>query len=495
MNGKEMLEFRRRVERSLAQHRLLEPGDRVLVALSGGPDSVALLRVLLELSRTWNFDLHAAHANHQLRGRESDEDENFVEALCEALEVPLTVRSLDAFSVKGNLEDNARKMRYRFLSEKAVELNAAIATGHTRDDQAETFLMKLVRGAGPQGLSAIHPLRIDSLQDEEEHSRELTSGENEVDAAKPETVKVVRPLLELSRKALLRYLENCGQTYRSDRTNEDLSFDRNWIRYSLMPLLKERLNPRTVETIARSAGLFAELYEYLEEQANRYEDEILLSDGVISIPAIQELPLPLRRVLVRRALRRANPGSEISFSHTEDLLNLLNATSGKSISLPGGIRAIREFDRIKLATDLDSPGLFSYSLRVPGQIQVPEVGKAVTVEASPSRKRLSGSSSRGDKSGGVVHLPEGCQVIVRNRRPGDRVRFSPESSPRKLKQHLLEKRMPVSERDRLLLLEWQGQIVWIEGFSTEVPVSRAFQQERQARSLVEMLVSCETFLP
>lgn len=489
-SGKEQREFQRLVEQALLTGGYPKSGDCVLVALSGGPDSVALLHVLVELSENWDFALHAAHVNHKLRDRESDEDERFVRKLCGSLDVGLVVGTLDVSRCRGNLEDNARRLRYQFLLESAREMDAVIATGHTLDDQAETFLMKLVRGAGPEGLSSIHPLLSDLIEDVKRPACSKVA-QNLGSSAGP--IRIVRPLLEIRRAQVLRYLRATGREYRVDRTNQDLGFDRNWIRHRLIPLLEERLNPRIMETLSRSATLFSELNRYVNEQADRFEDAVLPAQGEIDISAIRNLPLPLQRVLARRAIRMKSEVAEISFAHTDDLLALCRATSGKSISLPGGLRAVREFDRIKLSYDSERPEAFSYSFRVPGQVHVPEVGKTLTIAHAPRE----GASSDDFTPKGVrktLRLPNGCRVTVRNRRPGDRVCLSSGSS-RKLKELFLEQRIPLRERDRLLLLELNGQIVWAEGVNGRIMMPESvFRAGRGDLSLVEMFVSCETFL-
>ncbi|HLU99833.1 MAG TPA: tRNA lysidine(34) synthetase TilS [Acidobacteriota bacterium] len=493
-SGKEQLEFQRLVEQALMTRCHLRTGDRVVVALSGGPDSVALLHVFVELSVAWDLDLHAAHVNHQLRGKESDGDERFVRELCDTLGVDLVVGRFDVGRYTGNLEDNARRIRYRFLLENARKMNAIIATGHTLDDQAETFLMKLVRGAGPEGLSSIHPVLFE-LSEEETQSAGVNVAQTRKSSADP--VRIIRPLLDIRRSQVLDYLRQIGLGYRLDRTNQDLGFDRNWIRHCLIPLLEERLNPRIVETLSRSATLFSELDEYLRDQADRLEGAVLPTAGEIDISAIQVLPLPLQRVLARRAIRRNSEAVEISFTHTDDLLALCRATSGKSISLPGGLRAAREFNRIRLSSDLERPKAFSYSFRVPGQVHVPEVGKILTVAHAPlegasERPSLDKLTMKGIQE--TLRLPNKCRLTVRNRRPGDRV-LLPSGSSRKLKQLFLEQRVPLRERDRLLLLELDGRIVWAEGLNGRIMKPESvFRSGRGDVSLVEMFVSCETFL-
>ncbi len=215
------------VKDTVKRFSLLKPGDSVLCSVSGGPDSVALLRVLNELSREWTLSLSALHVNHGLRGAESDADASFVGTLCRQLEVPLHVRSQRLKAGPGmNLQDLARRVRYRFLSETASAAGSVVATGHNLQDQGETLLLKLARGAGPTGLSGIFPAR-----EIFPHGREESP------------VRMVRPLLERDRDEILGFLERRGQPYRDDSSNRNLRYDRNWVRHHLIPDLRSRLNP------------------------------------------------------------------------------------------------------------------------------------------------------------------------------------------------------------------------------------------------------------
>lgn len=459
--------FQRTVLTEIRKQGLLKEGEPVVAAVSGGPDSVALLLVLNQLRHALALDLVAAHLNHQLRGRDSDGDQEFVDRLCREQGVALFVKRCatrsQAKQAGRNLEDFARLQRYEFLFEVARRQGARVATGHNLNDQAETFLMKLVRGAGPGGLSGIYPLRVN--------------------CGDP-PVTVIRPLLRCKREDILGYLGRQGQEFRRDQSNEDLSLDRNWVRGQLVPMLARQLNPGLLLTLGRTAGLFREIEDFLSEEGRKAWGRCGSQDGrdvLLEIPRLETQPPILQKEVVREAIRQCK-GSlrDVSLQHVEEAIALARGGSGKQLHLPGQVRAQKEFQQLRFST-APSPALFSYPLPVPGEVRVPEVGKQVLT------RRVSAEQVPG---GGVLFAFEGERLTVRNRRPGDRYRTSLKSPERKLKKLLWERRIPRSRRDRLLVLEGDGQLVWVEGFAP----AASFQVDgvRKDRTVVEVkVVDCD----
>jgi tRNA(Ile)-lysidine synthase len=379
---KQVRPFTEGVLQTLHRYQLVEEGGHIVVALSGGPDSVALLLVLLELKERLSLGLSAAHLNHQLRGEESEQDEQFVRDLCRQLGIPIEVRQIDtghAVRESGeNLESCARRLRYDFLFEVAGRQESRVATGHTLNDQAETFLMKLVRGAGPAGLSGISPLRVNWI---------ATSGT-------PLSITVVRPLLETGRQDVLDYLEDQNQTYRVDSSNQDLSLDRNWVRHQLIPLLEEKLNPALLETLGRSAELFGEVEEFLARRGK--EAFKRCRSGVdqgtrLRISALEDLPAIIAKEVVRRAIATSKGDlRDINLKHVEEVLQLCRILSGKEIHLPGGLRVQREFEDLRFTLERP-PGPFSYPLKVPGETYIKETSKCVAA------RRVKGGEEKKEK--------------------------------------------------------------------------------------------------
>ena len=470
-----MRPFTRRVLQTLHRYQLLKEGDHILVALSGGPDSVALLLVLQELKDTLSLGLSAAHVNHQLRGEESEQDEQFVQDLCRQLAIPIEVRRVDtrhAVRESGeNLESCARRLRYDFLFELAQRQESRVATGHTLNDQAETFLMKLVRGAGPGGLSGISPLRVNWMG---------TPGT-------PLSVTVVRPLLGTVRQDVLDYLEDQNQTYQVDSSNQDLSLDRNWVRHQLIPLLEERLNPALLETLQRSTELFGEVEEFLGRQGKEAFNRCRSGGDRgtrLRISALEDLPAIIQKEVIRRAIATSKGDlRDISLQHVQEVLQLSRILSGKEIHLPGGLRVQREFEDLRFTLE-PPPGPFSYPLKVPGEIYIKETSKCVearTRYARRERKREREQEKEGERNReeSVWIKWSGESLTVRNRRPGDVYRTSMKSGEKKLKELFQKDRIPKSQRDRLVVVEGDNEIIWVEGFPVQ-PKYRAFPSTARA---------------
>jgi tRNA(Ile)-lysidine synthase len=476
--------FTRGVLQTLHRYQLLTEGDHTLVALSGGPDSVALLLVLQELRDRLSLELSAAHLNHQLRGEESEQDEQFVQDLCRKLAIPIEVRRVDtrqAVRESGeNLESCARRLRYDFLFEVAGRQESRVATGHTLNDQAETFLMKLVRGSGPAGLSGISPLRVNWMG---------TPGTSL-------SVTVVRPLLGTLRQDVLDYLEDQNQTYRIDSSNQDLSRDRNWVRHRLIPLLQERLNPALLETLQRSTELFGEVEEFLGRQGKEAFNRCRSGgdqETRLRISGLEDLPAIIAKEVIRRAIATSKGDlRDISLKHVEEVLQLSRITSGKEIHLPGGLRVQREFEELRFTLE-PSPGPFSYPLKVPGEIYIKETSKCVEARTGHRRKEKKGErepekEGQGNRAETVWIKWSGKSLTVRSRRPGDMYRISLKSGEKKLKELFQMDRIPKSQRDRLVVVEGDNEIIWVEGF----PVQPKYRVSPSAARALEIRLRHET---
>jgi tRNA(Ile)-lysidine synthase len=309
-----MTALHQRVRRTIQRHRLCPPGCRVLVGLSGGSDSVALTVLLRDLSEHGDFALVGlAHLNHRLRPT-SDRDGDFCRQFGRTVGVPLFVESIDvagyAQAQRLSVEDAARRVRYEFLHRVAMETSAdRVAVGHTRDDQAETFLLKLVRGAGLTGLAAIYPQR----------------GE------------IVRPLLDVSRAELRAFLDSRGLEWVDDESNQDIGNPRNRLRHGILPEL-ELVYPSASAAIARTAGLVREDAQWLDEVSReRYDRLVSRFQAGLHIDAAGLLsePPPIRRRVVLLALRCAFPTREIGLDHVEGALAVAAAETG-GIDVPGG---------------------------------------------------------------------------------------------------------------------------------------------------------------
>lgn len=304
------------VDRALRASGVPLAGQRVVLGLSGGADSVALLDAMVSLAGRHRFGVVAAHLDHGLRP-ESVEDAAFCRRLCERLGVPFHAAEADvsarARRERGGLEQAARRERYRFLRRVREETGAAvIAVAHTRDDQAETLLMRLLRGAGATGLGGMRP-RVGRL---------------------------LRPLLEVSREEVLAHLRDRGLGWREDPSNADLRHLRNRVRHELLPYLEARFNPALREGLARTAGLLAEEAAHLGAEADALLERIARAEGasiVLDAAGLASAPPAVARVAARQALRRAGGLARVRAVHVERILELARSkgSPGRRLPLPG----------------------------------------------------------------------------------------------------------------------------------------------------------------
>jgi tRNA(Ile)-lysidine synthase len=463
------------VRRTVEKHRMLKAGEKLLVAVSGGADSVALLHVLRRLQPAWNLSLAVAHFNHCLRGEDSEADEEFVRGLSSTLGIPFLSERADvrqnARARKSNLEESARSARYDFLRRAAAQIGAdKIALGHNQNDQAETVLMRILRGSGQEGFSSIHPV-VDGL--------------------------FIRPLIDCPRKLILRYLADWEHPYRQDISNNDLGYLRNRVRHQLLPYLLRRFNPRLINILANEAEQARLATQFLQAQARQVCKSIRVEkQDVIALPlrTIQDLHPALRSEVIREALRDCRGSLRgISSAHIQSILNLCTARqSGRQIQLPGKYRVTRRFnDLVFLSGRPAEKGAYYYELPLPGTCLISEVGLEISIrldlppegiseEIGPVRmsdlKGLRSILQSNLGSDGPLLLPEARTyldvstlpggLVVRPRQPGDRY-----GGPghRKVKKMLIDAKMDPQIRARLPLLVAGEAVVWIPGF---LPASR-----------------------
>lgn len=423
---------------------LIGPGDRVLVALSGGPDSVALAALLLKLRDEMPLEVRLAHFNHRLRD-EAGGDERFVRDLARRWVLPLAVGAADVRSYaarkKINLEEAGRELRYRFLRRAAAAGGATkIATGHTMTDQAETVLMRLMRGTGLAGLAGIAPL-----------------------VAGP-PCPIIRPLLGLAGPDLRAWLEAEGRPFREDASNRDGRFLRNRIRAELLPELARRYEPQIVAHLARLAGIVREDDELLHGFVRELLDEFVLRRrGSVELD-LKTLPLllpALARRVTREFLREIAGGlRDISY---DDVASLLGLGEGKELTIRRGLILRREAGRI----GLKKPALPArpYEKRWDGRGALALAGAGLTLKGSMRKAAVrrrpvrNDDRRRADLDAAKLSFP----LTVRSRKPGDLYRPLGAPGRKKLKEILRAKGIPSGGRDRLPVVLSRGEIVWAPG--------------------------------
>lgn len=444
-----------RIRRTIHQHDLARPGSRVLAAVSGGSDSMALAYLLADLDAAGDLRLVGlAHFNHRLRA-ESDADEQFVAEAARALDRPFVSDREDvaarAQRERRSIEDAARTARHAFFGRARAQLDAdVVALGHTRDDQAETFLLRLVRGAGPRGLSGMHP---------------RSDGDGGA---------VVRPLLDCTRGELASFLAERGIAHVEDATNADVSIPRNRVRAELLPMLAARFNPAIVDVLANEAALARELWLWMSEACA----PLLATPGVLDVAALRAAPAALRRLAAWRAMTAASGGRHISFDHVADLIRLTLADADAGLDMPGH-RVQRIGGRIVLTSSAHlqpaSPGdpanpssPYRRHLSIPGEAVIPEARCTVSVQNATSHP-FERRAMVGNGSVAVVRrdLFRGS-LAVRNRRPGDRFHPVGLGGSKKLQDLFVDRKLAREERDAIpVVVDETDRIVWVAGYGID----------------------------
>jgi len=437
--------LRKTVLAYIRKHELLKAGDRVGVAVSGGADSIALLRLLLELRKEIGVVLSVVHFNHKLRGDASEEDERFVAQLAQRYQLELHCESgqvaAHAEERHLSLETAARELRYQYFRRLLLEgrLNR-IATGHTVDDQAETVLLKIVRGAGTRGLAGIYP--------------QLPVLGSQLSAS------VIRPLLGIRRKELESYLLGLGQSWREDQSNRDLRHMRNRVRHGVLPRLERYLNPGVREALAETAEIARAEEEYWQKEVAQVFPLIWVRRK-LTVSALADLSLALQRRVIRAASESL--GLRLEFHHVEEILALASSQPGsaKATELPDGwmVRRNKGELRFELQEAVPSKLDYEYCLPIPGSVEVRET------ESRFEAVLISGNAAKGYNPEDLLDRALlASEVRIRNWRAGDRFWPWHTKVPKKIKELLQERHVTGRERKLWPVVLSGTDVIWLRGF-------------------------------
>lgn len=426
---------------TIREHQMLKRGERVLVAVSGGVDSTALLHLLADCASELKISLQVAHLNHLIRKGEAELDVKYVERISQNLGLPLTVEAIDvaawAREQKKGLEESARILRYEFLERVAQKIGAhKIAVGHTADDNIETFLMRLVRGAGGLGLCGIPPRRD----------------------------KIIRPLIKIWRRRIEDYVGELKLVPRRDHTNYETRYLRNLVRLKLIPQLKT-YNRNIKEILLNTTFLLTQDYLFLEEKSEEALEQVA-RDGKLSIEKLKKVEPALRGHLLRKAIEKVKGSlSNLDFSHIQEILSKVGAAEKWELHLPDGVYALG--NQRTLIFTLEKPKAdkqpFAYRLPVPGEADVPELGIKIKAEVLDKPKKLETSSN-------VALLDFKTteeELSVRSWQAGDR--FSPlgMKGKKKLQDFFVDEKVPEEERGCIPIVESKKGIVWVAGYRVD----------------------------
>lgn len=454
----------------IREHELLKPGERMGVAVSGGADSVALLRLLLELRGELGIVLSVLHFNHQIRGADAEEDERFVAALAaqHGLEFHRSSADVPAYAAehKLSLETAGREARYQFFeSFFPRQTFDVVATGHTMDDQAETMLMRVLRGAGTRGLVGIFP------------SKPTAEGEGGLRG------RIVRPLLAVRRTAIRSYLQTLGQAWREDASNQDLQYMRNRIRHGLIPLIETRFQPSVVPALAKLAEVAREEENYWESELERIMPQVtqVADCGAawlrVNVPRLVALPPAVQRRILRKCAQYL--GATLEFDHLERLLrSARSGETGQTWELPGGWIVVRRQQELRFEQRCtgQAPLAYEYSLPIPGEVEVREIGKVIRAFLRPVQPGASGYNPEQALDPGAL----GGELLVRNWQPGDRLWPAHSKGPKKLKELFEQRHVPPAERRSWPVATSGSKLAWSRGFGA----SAEFQPAGDAKQVI-----------
>lgn len=432
---------------------MFSPGQRAGVAVSGGADSVFLLHVLGELAPLWDLRLSVIHIEHGIRGASSIADAEFVAQLASTLDLPFHLRHADVPSIGGNLEEAARNVRQAFYAELiACGTVDRVATGHTRSDQAETVLHRILRGSGLTGLAGILPVTDEGL---------------------------VRPLLEIDRADIEAWLRDRGIRWREDESNRERTYARNRLRHEILPLLRAEFNPQLDLALAHLAALACDEQAYWDAKLARLLPPAAPRQPLIlATAAFTSSPPALARRLVRRAMEIVKGDLRgIDFVHVERVLECTRSPRGHGRFQAAGLDICRSFDQIRLSpaqNEATVPADFSLAVPIPGSVELPGSGTRITVRILEKKKRTPDYAVTGKQPCVTVvneldwqrfRRGRGAPSLeLRNWRPGDQYQRIGHSKPEKIKFFFQQARIPLWERSNWPIMTYNETIVWARRF-------------------------------
>lgn len=458
-----------KVKQFFEERNLVEESPAVVVAVSGGVDSVVLLHVLLRLSSDNYSRLGVAHFDHQIRGEASRQDARFVENQAEEKGLPFFSQSEDIPCISEcrglSLEEAARDARYVFF-DRLVKKEGFdyVALGHNKNDQAETVLMNLIRGTGVGGLGGMQQVR--------DH--------------------YIRPLLSCRRDSILDYARKQNLSWRVDKTNRDTDYLRNRIRHKLIPCLEEEYNEAIVDSLARTASILREADDFINRETTAVWDDVVITtkEGCIrfnSARLVQYHPFMVKEVIRYGIERVKGDLANITFSHVNEIFAQLvqNKPRGE-IALPDGVLFVKERDRASLCKERTGElSGFSYQIQPPGKVTISEINRELAFDVI--RNRPGEQDIWVDKPHGTGYVDwskVGSSITIRNRRKGDKFRPLGMEGHKKLKDFFIDEKVPLRKRDKIPLVCNNGEIMWVAGYR----ISEKYKVDQQTTEILRMRV-------
>ncbi len=464
------------------RHQMLAQKDKIIAGISGGADSVCLLCVLRELRERYDLSIEALHVNHTLRGQEAEEDAAFTEELCRRFDIPCQVYRYPVKALAEewgcSLEEAGRRVRmeafYRRLRETGAD---KIALAHHQDDRAETMLFHLFRGTGLKGLSSMRPVSVlPAVPRSEQCSSQEDMG----------SIPLIRPLLCVGREDIEALLKEQGLPFRVDSSNEEDAYTRNKIRHHVLSYVREEISPGAVENMNRTAGQLEKIYDYLEKNAKEGLREGLCKQDsrlYLSAEVLAARDPVIRSVMATQCIREAG-GSlrDVTETHIRGICGLLEKKVGKQLSLPGGLVVKRTYDALMFAKEdgqqRQKEPVKETPVTVPGRYVLEETGETITFTKKTYNKMEKIPISAYTKWFDYDKIKN--PMKIRTRRKGDFLTVSVSGGRKKLKDYLIDCKLPAEERDGRLLLASGDHVLWVFGLRT----SEAFRVTEDTKEIL-----------
>lgn len=462
------------IKNTIENQGLIAKGDKVLLCVSGGPDSMTLLHLMVNLKNDYKIKLIVAHLDHMLRGRQSVADANFVKKTAAKLNIPFITERSDvkalADSNRASVEEAAREARYNFYQRAAERVGAKkIATGHTMDDQAETVLMRLIKGSGSRGLSGIP------------YKRRLGN------------MWVIRPLLDIRRVDIEKYLKRHKLPAKIDASNYKTFYLRNKIRHILIPRLEKEFNPKIKENLNLIAKNLSVEFNYLNTTAlrlfKRLTQETKTEIG-INVKDLLRRHVALQRLLVRQIIYKLKGNlKKITYKHWREIESMLSDEKKRAVNLPNGIKVLKTKDRLVFVkggiTQKRTKKLKEVAkLAIPGEISIPELG----IKVSSEIVRYIPKFKKGKRRKKVEYI-NGDSIIfplkIRTRRKGDRIKPLGMRSYKKLHDIFVDEKVPREVRDGIPIIISGNEILWAAG----VKLSEDCKIDKNTKRVVKLTVN------
>lgn len=463
----------KKVEKYIEQYHMIEKGDRIVLGVSGGADSISLFFVMLELSKKYNIKIVVVHVNHGIRGEEARQDEEYVQKLCKERGIDfecvhVKVKEL-AKQQKLSEEEVGRKVRYEAFDQAAKKYNCnKIAVAHNQNDVSETVLLNLFRGSGLKGLVGIEPIRGN----------------------------VIRPLLCVERSEIEEYLLERNIEYHNDATNFETNYTRNKIRLKVLPYVEAEVNERASEHIAKSAGILSRASSFIDMEACKFYNQCVKEqDGVfeIELESFEKGHLILQKEVVRKVLFAiAKKQKDIEMSHVDSVLELIEKGAGKRVDLPYHMEAIHYYNKMVLRKkNLIKEGkILEIEAVIPGSVRIPDTNMQLSFElitvGDDNRSELEKmySVKKNDYTKWFDYDKIRNTVLARYRKTGDFFECNSSGNRKKLKDFFIDQKVPAEKRERILLLADGNHIIWVIGFR----ISEYYKVNSGTRRILKVIV-------